>query len=390
MKAKKSADERLRVVVIGGGLMGTAAALELARAGADVTVLEKAIPGAEASTAAAGILGAEVENEEPGPMLELCRRSRKLYPGWVDAVRRATAIDPGLLEGGSLRVARDAAEREKLTARHAFQLGSGAARLLGAAEARDLEPNLGKCDSALFFETDARITPKLLFRAVQLAAIGAGVRFRAGAIVRRVLTEADGERRRVTGVALEGTEPVMADRVVVAAGSWTSLVEGLPANQAPVIPARGQLVELYSERVPLRRLVFGRGIYLIPRADGHTLVGSTLEFVGFKKAVTAKGMSDLLSSAIDLVPELGESEVTASWSNFRPYTKDQLPLLGSPGIDGLVIASGHYRNGILLAPVTAELVAALCLGRKPSLDLAPFSPIRGAGDGPPHRAAKVP
>lgn len=368
--------------------MGTSAALELARAGAKVTVLEKAIPGAEASTAAAGILGAEVENEAPGPMVDLCRRSRNLYPSWVRALQRATSVDPGYLEGGSLLVAESAAERKRLVQRHRFQLESNSARLLGGREARALESHLGPCDSALFFENDARITPRLLFRAVQLAALEAGVTFKTGAIVRRVLTESSegrpgterggesGGGRRVTGVALDGAEPLVADRVVVAAGSWTSLIDGLPTNQAPVIPARGQLVELFSERVPLRRLVFGRGVYLIPRADGHTLVGSTLEFVGFKKAVTAGGMSDLLSSALALVPELTNAEVTASWSNFRPYTKDQLPLLGSPGIEGLVIASGHYRNGILLAPVTAEVVTALCFGRKPSLDLAAFAPIR--------------
>jgi glycine oxidase len=126
----------------------------------------------------------------------------------------------------------------------------------------------------------------------------------------------------------------------------------------------------------LSRLAFGAGCYLVPRADGHVLIGSTLEFVGFTKGVTARGVRDLLTAATKLVPDLEQAELSKTWSNFRPYTEDHLPLLGPCGIGGLVIASGHYRTGILLAPATAKIVAALALGRRPPVDISAFFPLR--------------
>jgi glycine oxidase len=175
---------------------------------------------------------------------------------------------------------------------------------------------------------------------------------------------------------LEDDAILEADVVVVAAGSWTPLIDGLPLGRTDVIPARGQVVELKCPRPPVERLIFGAGAYLVPRADGRVLVGSTLEFVGFTKAVTAKGVRDLLIAATRLIPGLEEAEVLRTWSNFRPYTKDHLPLLGKTSVEGLLLASGHYRTGILLAPATAKIITALALGKRPALDLSPFDPLR--------------
>lgn len=369
--------EHRSVLIIGGGLMGASCALELSREGARVTVLEKSIPGAEASSAAAGILGAEAESHAPGPMLELCRYSRGLYPAWVRDLEEATRVSVGYLEGGCLLLAFSEEELAGLRKERAFQIEAGRARVLGREDLVDLEPEANpEAVGALLLPDDARVTPPDLFRATHIAAKKAGVTFRTGAYVRRVVTTDEHAERKVRGVLLEDETLLEADVVVVAAGSWTPLVDGLPLGRSDVIPARGQIIELECARPPIDRLVFGAGCYLVPRADGRILVGSTLEFVGFTKGVTARGVRDLLTAATRLVPCLEEAEFSRFWSNFRPYTQDHLPLLGPAGVTGLIIASGHYRTGILLAPATAKIVAALAGGRRPAVDLDAFDPLR--------------
>lgn len=375
-------DPALSVLIIGGGLMGASSAWELALAGARVTVLEKSIPGAEASSAAAGILGAEAEAHEEGPMLALCRYSRGLYPKWVRNLEKETRVSVGYLEGGSLEVAHSEAELARFKKARHFQIAAGKAEMLSKKALLALEPKLSpKALGGVYLPDDARITPIDLFRATHIAAERAGVSFRTGAYVRRVVTTtlADGTRM-ARGVLLEDETLLEADVVVVAAGSWTPLIDGLPLRRTDVIPARGQVVELKCSVPPLSRLAFAKGCYLVPRADGRVLVGSTLEFVGFTKGVTAKGIRNLLTAATKLVPDLETAELTKTWSNFRPYTADHLPLLGTAGILGLVIASGHYRTGILLAPATAKIVAALALGRPPPVDLDAFFPLRHQGN----------
>jgi glycine oxidase len=376
MSRKKKSRE---VLIVGGGLMGTSCALELARQGMSVTVLEKAIPGAEASSAAAGILGAEAEAHEPGPMLDLCRYSQALYPAWVRDLERTTQVNVGYLEGGCLELFFSKEQATETKKRRAFQVKEKKAQLLSKKDLSALEPELtGAATGALFLPSDARITPADLFRATHNAAEKAGARFRTGAYVRRLLTRDEQGTLATRGVILEDETILEADVVVVAAGSWTSLVEGIPIGRSDVIPARGQIVELACARPPVQRLIFGAGCYLVPRADGRVLVGSTLEFVGFQKGVTAKGVRDLLTSATRLIPSLEEAEVVRTWSNFRPFTKDHLPLLGNTNVKGLILASGHYRTGILLAPATAKLVCALALGKQPALSLAAFDPLRNS------------
>jgi len=365
------------VLVVGGGIMGTSAALELATHGVRVTVLEKALPGAEASSAAAGIIGAEIENEEPGPMRDLCRKSQALYPAWVDFLEKESGVHVGFSEGGALELAASPSQLSRLKSRRKDQLATGRARVLAKRDLARLEPGLASdLAGALYFQSDCRIVPPALFRAVHLAALGRGVEFRTGKSAVKLVTETRKGTTRAVGIELDDRSIVTADVVVVAAGSWTTLLSGLPLDRSAVVPARGQLVELDLAAPRLNRLAFGLGVYLIPRNDGRLLVGSTLEFVGYQKAVTAAGLHRLLGAALRLVPALQGAEVTRSWSNFRPYTKDGLPLLGNAGIDRLIVASGHYRNGILLAPVTARIVSALVLSRRPPLALGPFDPRR--------------
>ncbi len=375
---KSTQHSPLHVLIVGGGIMGTSAAWELAKRGARVVVLEKSVPGAEASSAAAGILGAEAEAHQAGPMLDLCRYSRKLYPQWVKALQKETNVSVGFLGGGCVEVAFTHNELARWKKKRAFQIKSGKARVLSPNALKELEPHVSeKACGGIYLPDDARITPRDLFLATRIAAENSGVEFRRGAYVRRVLTTSKGDsRRRVQGVLLEDGTQLEADVVVVAAGSWTPLIEGLPLNPQDIIPARGQVVELVCPRPPLSRLAFGAGCYLVPRANGRVLIGSTLEFVGYTKAVTAKGVRDLLKSAIRLLPGLESAEINDIWSNFRPYTQDELPFMGGGDIEGLILASGHYRTGILLAPATAKITADLAFNRRPAVDLKAFDPLR--------------
>jgi glycine oxidase len=362
------------VVIIGGGVMGCAAAHELCLHGVKVTVLERSVPGAEASSAAAGILGGQVEAHAPGPLTELGLASRKLYAAFVRQLEAASGVAIGYRRAGVLKVAFSTARVSELERELGWQKRAKLpiARL-GASALRKQQPALSRdLAGGVWFEHDALLDPRALLAALRVAAERAGANFRSGSVVQRVAEQGG----RAIGVELEDGNVIRGSHVVLAAGSWTSPL--LPASvQAPrVVPARGQIVELATSTPLLSSVVFGPDCYLVPRADGRVLIGSTLEFVGFRRGVTAGAVARLLDAAIRLVPALGEAELTGSWSSFRPYTHDELPLLGPGALPGLILMSGHYRNGILLAPISAKIVAACVLGRRPPLDLAPFSPDR--------------
>jgi glycine oxidase len=348
------------VVVVGGGVMGSTSALGLARRGASVLVLEKSVPGAEASSAAAGILGAQIESHGPGRETDLCLASRALYPSFVAGLREATGLDVGYRQAGTLRLGR-AGQLAGLGATAAWQRGAGLpVEELGPARTAELVEGLGEgFEGGVWFPEDGQLDPPSLLRALQVAAIGAGVSYRSGSQVRRVVVEDE----RATGVLLDDGTRVHAGRVVLAAGSWSTLVEGVPLEPGAVKPARGQIVELQLRAPTFSCVIFGPGAYLVPRADGRVLVGSTLEFVGYHKDVTAGAVRDLLAAATAILPALGAASVSRMWSNFRPFAAAGAPLIGPSGLRGLVLATGHHRNGILLAPVTGEIVAAACEGR---------------------------
>jgi glycine oxidase len=353
--------------------MGVASAWKLAAVGLDVVVLEKSVPGAEASSAAAGILGAHSEAEGPGPMADLLLAGLHRYPVWARALQRATGIDVGFRRSGVLHLGLTRRESSRAVAQASWMRERGRrVRKLDGRSARRLEPALGGVDGGVLFPDDGRVDPKLLFRAVHIAAGRAGVRFESGAYVRRILVD----RGRVRGVAMEGGLEHRANRVVLAAGSWSSLVLGTPLEKDSVVPARGQMIELDSGAPLLDRVVIGPRCYIVPRDDGRTLIGSTVEFVGYRREVTASAVRDLLGAAIRLVPALANATLGATWSNFRPYTPDELPILGRTSIDGLFLATGHHRNGILLAPITAEITCALALGKRPPIDVTPFEMSR--------------
>ncbi len=362
------------VVVIGGGLIGTLSALRLADAGRTVLVLERAVPGAEASSAAAGILAGQSESRVDGPLFDLAIESRERYVALAEELRARTSVDVGFRRCGALEIAESPAALDDLERVFAWQRAKGhSVRRIESTALRALEPRLNDgFAGAIAFDDDGQIDPPALVNAVTQAAERAGVVFRSGTTVRSVRVE-DGVAR---GVEVED-ERIDAAHVVVAAGAWSSLVQGATIAAASVKPARGQIVELSLRTPPLRSVVFGRGGYLVPKSDGRVLCGSTLEFVGFQRDVTVAGVAKILAMITGLAPSLSDAKITRTWSNFRPWSADGAALVGDAGIRGLTLATGHHRSGILLAPATAERVRAHVVdGRvEPS---SPWAPARRA------------
>ncbi|HVP63162.1 MAG TPA: glycine oxidase ThiO [Myxococcaceae bacterium] len=364
----------MEVLVVGAGVVGCAAAWRLQQAGARCTVLERSIPGAEASSAAGGILAPQAEADGPGPFLELCLASRALYPGFVRELQEASEVDAGFRPCGVLGVRFDDAGVDEAQRRIGWQRARGLeARWLDGAAARALEPELStEIRGAAHFPQDAVVDNRLLVSALAIAAARAGARF--------VTTQVHGvvERGgRVLGVSTDQGE-LCGDAVLVAAGAWTALVPGALASPAAVRPARGQMV-MVRTRVPIcRHVVFGAHGYAVPRTDGRVILGSTMEFAGFEKQVTAGGLASVLGVGLRLFPGLVGAPVLETWAGFRPHTPDGLPILGAGSLPGLFLASGHFRNGILLTPITANLLSESILGRTPSIDLTPFRVDRKA------------
>ena len=346
----------MRVLVVGGGVMGCASALELAARGAKVVVLERSVPGAEASSAAAGVLGAQIEAKPGSAMIDVFARARAAYADWARELRARTGIDIGHRVSGLLSVAMGEDEQRELARAVDWQRAQGLrAELLTDGEARRVEPELGPgIRAAAYYPDEAQVDPPALLRALVASVAKAGVEVRSGATVQKLLIESG----RCRGVSLDG-EPLGADATVLAAGSWSSLVPGVPESVPRVRPIRGQIVQL-DERPPRvsAMVVTASGAYLVPRGDGRVICGSTMEPVGFQRGVTAAGIHAILDGVLRAVPSLAAAEVTATWSSFRPYAGEGTTwLVGASPVPGLFLATGHHRNGILLAKATAERVA---------------------------------
>jgi glycine oxidase len=309
-------------------------------------------------------------------MFELGAESLALYPEWTRRLREETGIDPGYRRAGLLRCAFSDEEREALAAAYGWQGAAGLSVAMRSGE--DLERDRAESAlspevrAAVLFENEAAVSPRLLAWAAWRQAERRGAAVRSGVSARRFVLD----RGRCSGV--ETDEGVLgADAVVDAAGAWAAFDLGLPFP-VPVRPVRGQIVALRVEGALLRRIVCSEDAYVLPRPDGTVLVGSTLETVGFRKAVTAGAVSRLIDSAVRLVPSLAGARLEDAWSGLRPGTPDGWPILGDSPVRGLFFAAGHFRNGILLAPATARRVADAVLGVQVSRDSA-FSIERFAG-----------
>lgn len=356
----------MRVVIVGGGVMGCATALELAQRGVkDIVVLERAVPGAEASSAAAGMLAAQVESRNDDELVRYAR-AREAYAEWASVLREATGIDIGHRRSGVLAVARTEGELTRARGLVEAHRAQGLrAEVVDRAGARAIESEVSdEIAGAAYYPDEAQIDPPQLLRALVVAAARAGVVIRSGTTVSTLSVEGD----RCVGVQLAPREITRADVVILAAGSWSSLVPGVPEDIPRVRPVRGQLVQL-EERPPRASTILFEGhAYVVPRGDGRVICGSTMEEVGHRREVTASGVQGILAAAIAVAPRLGEAELVRSWCNFRPGVASAAgtPLIGESPLPGLFLATGHSRNGILLAKTTADAVADAILEASPA------------------------
>jgi len=348
--------------VVGGGIIGLSVAWRARRRGMSVTVLERGACGQATSRIAAGMLAPvmEVEFGETGRrVLELGLRSAELWPTFAAELAQAAGLEVELMSAGALFVARDEDEARELERQLAFRESLGLrVERLRASDARALEPALApSVRLALAAPDDRSVDPRVVLAALRNACEREGVRLREHAAVARI--ELDGDGRRATGVRLQDGGRVGAGALVLAAGPWSGELAGLPdAARVPVRPVKGQIIRLRDPAGPglLRRAVRFEGGYVLPRADGRYVLGGTVEERGFDLAPTAGAAYEMLRVARDLVPGVGELEIEELSVGLRPGTPDNAPAIGPGALEGLIWATGHYRNGILLAPLTADLV----------------------------------
>jgi glycine oxidase len=365
------------VVIVGGGVIGLAIGRGLARRGVrDVVLIEKAWLGAEASSAAAGIIGPQAEADQADEFFQLACESRDMYPDFAAALREESGTDIELDQIGTLYLAFTEKDEAELAHRHQWQTKAGYdVERLSAADALMFEPAISPhVRGALRFPRDMQIENRRLVAALASANEQSGVSMITGCEVRGII----GERGRVSAIETSAGG-ISTANVIIAAGAWASSIS-LPDISMPPVriePVRGQMLCFETNPRLARHVLYSPRGYLVPRADGRLLAGSTTEHAGFDKRVTTAGIHTLSEHALEIVPGLSSLPLIDSWAGLRPRADDGLPVMGkTTGIEGLTYACGHYRNGILLAPVTGELIADVVLGKPTPSLLSAFAPQR--------------
>jgi len=364
--------------VIGGGVIGCSIAWRLAQKGMRAVVVERGEVGREASYAAGGMLAPLAEADAADDFFRLAVASRALYADFARELNEVSGIDVEYRTEGTLFLSLTEEDDEELGRRWQWQHAAGLnVKRLDAGCVRKLEPLINeRLRWALKFPDDHQVNNRLLTAALYAAAQKAGVEFRTGTDVERVLVESREGRERAVGVDTTGGN-VKSDVVIVAAGSWSSLLktrgeEGLPTFQ--IEPVRGQMVSVEMPPGGVNHIIYSRQGYVIPRRGGILIAGSTSEKAGYDKRVTAGGVASIIERASQILPCFGGLEVKEIWAGLRPASSDGLPILGpDPHISGLIYATGHYRNGILLTPITAKAISELVSRGESSVNLAPFS-----------------
>jgi glycine oxidase len=361
------------VIIVGGGIIGCSIAFFLAKAGVRPLVLEKTSIAAEASSGGAGLLSAQAHTDERGTLFDLKLASRALYPVLADELRERTEMDIEYRKIGHVVPAFSEAAAAAVRARVAWQMADGLpAEWMTAADAREFEPGLpAGIHGAGWFPEDNHINSTAATQALAGAVARMGGTLRVECPVADLVRDGD----RITGVRT-AREVIFAAEVVLAAGAWTGQFRAAAGIPLPVFPAKGQIVVARLPKAATRHVVY-EDAYVIPRASGENIIGSTVEYVGFDKRVTLEAIAGLLGEATKLVPALRDAEMVASYGCLRPASADGMPLLGRvEGRPGLVVATGHFRNGILLAPITGTLIADHIVRGRTSIPLAPFRPDR--------------
>jgi glycine oxidase len=368
-----------QIAIIGAGVAGLGVGLELVRRGFEVTVFERDDVGAGASRAAAGMLAptAEVTFEEEA-LLRLGQQSLAMYPDFVRELEQDSGVDVDYRTEGTLMVALDRDDAEHLDHVHHYHRELGlAVERLSAEQARELEPGLvPNLHSALFIGSDHQIDPRRLTHALAVAFERAG-----GTLVEHSGIQSVECAERVEAVHTDDGERIAVETVVVAAGAWTPELMGIPDELVPRIrPVRGQMLAVdLGEPALCRHVIRAPDAYLVPKSDGRLIVGATSEEMGFDPKLTAGGVFELLRGAWESLPGIYDQHLLDMWTGFRPVTLDNKPVLGPSELDGLWFATGHGRNGILLTPVTATLLADAIASGQVSDALEGFTPARFKG-----------
>ncbi len=361
------------VVIVGGGVIGLTIARALVQRGVrDVCLVERTTWGSEASFAAGGILAPQAEADSRDSFFELACRSRDLYPHFASALREETGIEVELDSTGTLYVAFTQADLDEIQKRYEWQSQAGlVVERLTAKEARQLEPCISdSLRGALRFPRDVQVENRRLITALVNSVAKERLRIFADTNVESISVE----RGRLRG--LETSRGHVSCRIaILAAGTWSSTIEH--SHTPKIEPIRGQMISFDAKPQLTRHVIYSPRGYLVPRHDGRLLAGSTSEHAGFTKQVTAGGLNQIIANAEEISPKILTLPIVDTWSGLRPRAPDGLPVLGPCGeIDGLFYATGHYRNGILLAPVTGELIAEAVVTGHVSPLLAAFSPDR--------------
>lgn len=358
-------------------MIGLAVARALAARGmTGVVVFERGSLGSEASSAAAGMLAPQAEADEADAFFKICCRSRDMYPVFAEALREETGIDVELDTTGTLYLAFTEHDLEQIDRRFEWQERAGlSVQKLTQDELRQFEPHVSeKATAALKFPLDIQVENRRLVSALATSNSRAGVQLLTATPVQSIRVERD----RVKGVETSRGF-VSTSTVVVAGGAWSSLIVGTdqPLPNVPIDPVRGQMISFESNPNVVRHVIYSPRGYIVPRRDGRLLAGSTTEHAGFDKRVTAGAVHSILSHALEISPTISTLPMVDSWAGLRPHSLDDLPVLGPSGrVQGLVYATGHYRNGILLAPLTGELIAGAIAENVVSPLLHDFVPER--------------
>ena len=367
--------QRSDIVVIGGGIIGLAIARRLCQSGSAVTVLEQHRTGRGASWAAAGMLAPHCEFDEPDPYFILCRTGLERYAGFVETLREETGRPIDYNATGMIYPALSGDGQARLETRYERHRSNGVSvERLTVREARRLEPDLSnRIHMALRYPDDHQVENRDVVTALAQSVRLCGGVIREGVTARKIVLDGN----RVAGV--DTTEGLWNTPTVVnAMGCRARYLEGIAsAHRIPIRPVRGQILALRTgAATPFKHTIYTGGAYLVPRADGRLIVGATVEEAGFRDEVTLGGVMQLFRSALELAPGLKSWPLDSTWSGLRPVARDGWPVLGAMGTPGLYAASGHGRNGILLAPLTGDLIAEAILHDRVPPIMRPFLPDR--------------
>lgn len=362
-------------LIVGAGVIGLSLARVLHKKGfRKITILEKGETGKEASHAAAGMLAVQAETDKPDAFFNFCDESNKLYPQFAEELFDETGVDIELDREGTLYLAFNKADEIHLRERYEWQKKAGLnVEKLSAVDVHKFEPFVSPdILGGLFFPDDWQVENRKLVHALEKYCELSGIEIRENCDVKSLSIE-DG---KVTG-AETATEKFRAEKTVLATGAWTSLIKAGSFRMPEIKPIRGQIVEFQTAKRLFQKVIYSPRGYLVPRRDGRILIGATVEDAGFDKTISDAATGFLRENALEIAPNLANLKIHDQWIGLRPFASDALPIVGEiSDVENLSVAAAHYRNGILLAPITAKVLADKIANDKDSQFLESFSPRR--------------